>query len=485
MRDWREMTQLKGAWPSLARAEQMLRAGEASAAELVASSLARIEGSDGLLGAFVVVAGERAMAQARQSDRRIAAGQARSLEGIPIAIKDNTQVAGFPTTRGSRTSSRSPAKVDSFVVSRLLAAGAIVIGKTALPEFGAIPVTESELLGATRNPWALDLTAGGSSGGSAAAVAAGLVPVAHGNDGGGSLRIPASCCGLLGLKPSRGRISLSPDPGDAGAGLVTPGFLTRRAADMALLLDLTAGAAPGDPYHAPRPRIPFSASLAARGPRLRVGWTTEPPVAAPVDKECETAVAVAAEALASLGHEVVRVEPNWTRDGLADDFRRVWAAGMLANVLALEESSSHPPGVEAHIRALADLGARVSSGELLLSQGRLQAHARAVAGLWERWDVVMTPTLARLPLRVGELFLGSEVDPLAPMLVADRFTPFTPIFNVTGQPAVSIPVHWSGTTPVGVQLAGRLYEEGRLLQLCHELEVACGWAERPLPDVLS
>ncbi len=479
------MTQLTGPWPSLAQTSQMLRSGRASACDLVSTSLARIESLDPALGAFVVVAGEAAMAKAEEADRRISSGEARPLEGVPVSIKDNTQVAGLPTTRGSRAASTSPATVDSLVVSRLLAAGAIVVGKTALPEFGAIPVTESALLGATRNPWSLDLTPGGSSGGSAAAVAAGLVPVAHGNDGGGSLRIPASCCGLLGLKPSRGRISLSPDPGDAGAGLVTPGFLTRRTSDMALLLDLTAGPAAGDPYYAPEPRIPFTAAIATKGRRLRIGWTTEAPVAAAVDRECEAAVHLAAETVASLGHEVVRLEPDWTRDGLADDFRRVWAAGMLANVLALEHASSRPAPMEGHIRALVELGARVNSGELLLSQARLQAHARSVARLWEGCDVVMTPTLARLPLRVGELFQGADQDPLAPMLLADRFTPFTPLFNLTGQPAISVPVHWSGTIPVGVQLAGRLYEEGLLLQLSQELEMAVGWAERPLPAPLS
>ncbi|MHB8394953.1 MAG: amidase [Candidatus Dormibacteria bacterium] len=472
-------------WPALSELAQRARAGTMSPTEMVHESFGRIARLDPVLNAFVACREEDAMVEARASETRIRRGEGRPLEGVPIAIKDNTAVAGLPVTRGSYSSSLVPAGEDAELVARLRLAGAIVVGKTNLPEFGAIPVTESERLSACRNPWDPSLTPGGSSGGSAAAVAAGMVPAAQGNDGGGSLRIPASCCGIFGLKPSRGRISAAPGPGDAGAGLVVPGFLTTRVSDMALLLDIVSGPATGDPYAAPAPRVSFSATLAHPGRRLRVGWTCVPPVEAPVDAACTEAVLHTADVLGGLGHIVEQIQPNWTRPWLALEFRKLWAAGMLANVLGAEPGPDGEVRVEPHIRALADFGRTVNSGELLQAEARLQLHNREVAGLWTRWDVVMTPTLARLPLRVGQLFQDAGSDPLAPMTEADRFTPFTPLVNVTGQPAASIPMHWHHEIPVGVQLIGRLYDEATLLGLCQELETATGWPEASPPAPLA
>ncbi len=464
---------------------EQIRRGRISPTEATQESLRRIGRLNPLLNAFVSVGSAPALAQAAESEARLGRGEGRPLEGVPLAIKDNTAAAGFPTTRGSRASGPEVETADAEVVSRLRRAGAVIIGKTNLPEFGAIPVTESDRLGPCLNPWDRRLTPGGSSGGSAVAVAAGMVPAAHGNDGGGSLRIPASCCGVFGLKPSRGRISLSPGPGDAMAGLVSPGFLTITVADMAELLDQTAGPAPGDPYFAPSPQPRFTAALARPGPRLRIGWTTLPPVPAVVDQRCQAAVVAAAEILEALGHQVAQVDPRWQREGLALDFRTVWAAGMHANLLSLDLPAGAKPRVEAHVAALGELGARTRSGDLLLAQARLQLYAREVAALWQRWDLILTPTLARLPLEMGELFRDAGRDPMSPLAVADSFTPFTPLFNITGQPAASLPTHWEGEVPVGVQLVGRLYGEATLLSVCRELEQATDWPRRapgePLP----
>lgn len=472
-------------WPSIAELAAGARDGTVSPTEMVEESLRRIERLNPALDAFVAMRAESAMEEARSAEARILRGEGRSLEGVPLAVKDNTAVIGMAVTRGSHSTGSSLAVEDAEIVARLRSAGAIVVGKTNLPEFGAIPVTESERLGTCRNPWDLSLTPGGSSGGSAAAVASGMVPAAHGNDGGGSLRIPASCCGIVGFKPSRGRISASPAPGDAGAGLVTPGFLTTRVSDMALLLDMVSGPAPGDPYSAPPPRVPFSAGLGHPGPRLRIGWTCVPPVEAPVDAACREAVLRTVGVLGQLGHLVEEIHPNWTRPWLAEEFRKLWAAAMLANVIGADLGPGGKPLVEPHVLALAELGRGVNSGELLQAEARLQLHNREVATLWSSWDVVVTPTLARLPLRVGQLFEQSASDPMAPMAAADLFTPFTPLVNVTGQPAASVPMHWHLGIPVGVQLIGRLYEDATVLGLCQELESVAGWQDASptaLPD---
>lgn len=473
MRDWLAMEATLPGWPSLGDLAQLVRRKEVSPRELVDLSYSRIAALNPHLNAFTATCEERARSEALEAERRVLRAEARPLEGIPVAVKDNTAAAGMAVSNGSRSSSRAPASFDAEVVARLRRAGAIVVGKTNLPEFAAVPVTESLLLGTCLNPWKNTVTCGGSSGGSAVAVAAGMVPVAHGNDGGGSLRIPASCCGILGLKPSRGRISLS--PGSDGGGLVSAGFLTTRTSDQALLLDLTSGPATGDQYPPPTPRVPFSASLVERKARLRIAWTVQPPVEAEIAPECVAAVRAAAAMLTRLGHEVVEIDPKWTREWVAEDFRRVWTAGILATVLSLQPARVGPGFLEEHIRTMAALATQTSSGELLLSESRLQLHAREVAALWQQWDVVMTPTLAAAPLRVGELFQGMADDPVAPMDRADRFSPYTPMFNVTGQPAISVPVHWEDDVPIGVQLAAKPYREDLLLQLSRQMEQPAGW----------
>jgi amidase len=443
--------------------------------ELLDHCLDRIETLDPSINSFVLVLAEEARAAARASEQRLAGGLHGILEGVPIAVKDNRAVAGHPVSQGSRCDSGRHAPADAEVVARLRRAGAVVVGKTSLPEFGAVPVTESLRFGPTRNPWSPGHTPGGSSGGSAAAVAAGLVPAAEGNDGGGSLRIPGSCCGLFALKPTRGRIPLGPE-GDGGlAGLVCDGFLTRSVADTALLLDAVSGPAPGDPYLLPLPRIPFSASRALAPPRLRVGWTSVPPFDVPVHPACSEAVSQAAGLLLQLGHDAEEMELPWPQEQLARDFRLVWASGLRLSLLAAEAAGGDASLAEPHVQALARLAAGTTAKDYLTARERLQVIGRSAAGLWERYDVLLTPTLAQPPLRVGQLFQGTEPDPLETANRSDRFSPFTPLANVTGRPAAQLPMHQHRGLPIGVQLIGKPAGEACLLQLSQEMQEATGW----------
>lgn len=463
------------AWWGAARLAEALRRREISPSEILRNCLASIDRLDPHVNAFVAVLRESAEAQAAQSDRRIMAGDPGPLEGVPIAIKDNRAIAGFPVTSGSGSSPPGDAPRDSEVVARLRAAGAILIGKTTLPEFGAIPVTESVRLGPSRNPWSLDHTPGGSSGGSAAAVAAGMVPVAEGNDGAGSLRIPGSCCGLFALKPARGRISLGAEGGDGLGGLVVEGFLTRSVADTALLLDVVSGAAPGDPYPVSQPLLSFSAAAATAPGHLRVGVTTMPPVEVPLHPACAAAVATAAGLLDGLGHQVELVDPGWQQAGTAQDFRILWAATMHLSVRAVELVGGDPTQIEPHVRALAELGAQLDAAEYLLARQRLHLYGASIAWLWRRYDVLLTPTLAQPPLLVGELFDGVDANPLAALDRSDRFSPFSTLANVTGQPAAQLPLHQHHGLPIGVQLIGRPGDEATLLQLSQSLQDVSSW----------
>ncbi|MGH7643177.1 MAG: amidase [Candidatus Dormibacteria bacterium] len=471
------------AWLGVARLAELLRSGQLSPGEVLADCLVGIERLDPQLNAFVAVLRESALVQAELSDRRLEAGAPGPLEGVPIAIKDNRAVAGFPTTMGSAAAPTGVASRDSEVVARLRAAGAILIGKTTLPEFGAIPVTESVRLGQSRNPWSPSHTPGGSSGGSAAAVAAGMVPAAEGNDAGGSLRIPGSCCGLFALKPTRGRIPLGEQGGDGLGGLGVDGFLTRSVADSALLLDVVAGSSLGEPCPVAPPPISFSAAVASPPRRLRVGFTTLPPIDVPVHPACESATTSAAKLLERLGHQVDRVEPGWRLPEAALDFRLLWAVAMdLARRSAGSEGGDSRQ-LEPHVRYLAELGAGLSATDFLLVRQRLQLFGSSISWLWRRYDVVLTPTLAQPPLAIGELLAGSDIHPeLAPQR-SDRFSPFSTVANLTGQPAAQLPLHQHQGLPIGVQLIGRYGDEATLLQLSQTLEGASSWLDARPPPV--
>ncbi|HXZ99771.1 MAG TPA: amidase [Candidatus Binatia bacterium] len=459
-----------------------LRAREASPVELLEAVLTAITEAQPRLNAFTVLLEAEARAQAGESERRILAGEGRPLEGLPIPIKDNVLVAGAPLSDGSRMTPELPMTMDTELVARLRRAGAVLVGKTNLPEFGTISTTENLRFGATRNPWDPSRTAGGSSGGSAAAVAAGLVPAAHGNDGGGSLRIPAACCGLFALKPSRGRIPRGPLPGNDPALLVVDGFLTRSVADNALLLDAVSGAALGDPLGTPPPERSFSAEVVADPGRLRIGWTVTPPAGFPVDRECVRAVDAAVRLAANLGHEVEPFTPDWQSEAMLEDFLDIWAAEIGATMDFYASLGGDPGLAEPHNRALRERARGLDSAELTLKLSRLQLLARRVLAAHERYELILTPTLARPPVPLGWHFPdASGQDPLVVLRRAAEFSPFTAIANLTGQPAVSLPLHWSGDLPIGVMALGRPYGEAALLRFSAQMEAARPWAGRRPP----
>ncbi len=442
-----------------------VRAREVTPVELVELYLERIERIDPQLNAFVTVDPDGALARAREP-------LSGPFAGVPIPIKDLSETAGLRTTYSCRAFADNVPQWDSGAVRRLRTAGFVVIGKTNTPEFGTIAVTESELNGACRNPWDLTRTPGGSSGGAAAAVAAGLAPVAHGSDGGGSIRNPASCCGLVGLKASRGRVS--PAPVNAGLlGLGTQGALTRTVRDTAALLDVLAGAEPGDFFEAPAPERPFAEEPGRPPGRLRVAVTTTPPVDVTVHPDCAAAASACAAVLEELGHEVCDAAPPWRDEDVVPDFLIVWQAW--TSLWPVDRRHVEPID-----RALMEDAAATSSTRLTHAVARLQDLARRVILFWNDVDVVVTPTLALPPVPVGWAFDGTD-DPRTQFARFIDFTPFTPLVNVTGQPAISLPLGESDGVPVGVQLIGPSNGEALLLRLAAQVEEARPWADRRPP----
>ena len=446
----------------------LIAAGDVSPVELVETYLARIERLDPQLHAYVTVRAEEALADARAD----APDDPGPFHGVPIALKDLDSTAGTRTTFGSRAFAANVPDFDMAHVRRLKTAGFIVLGKTATPEFGTTAFTESELTGATRNPWDTGRTVGGSSGGAAAALAAGLTPIAQGSAGGGSIRIPASCCGVFGLKPSRGRISNAPF--GPGIGLSTTGPLARTVADAAAYLDAVAGYEWGDPWSSAPPDRPFADAAAGEPGRLRIAVTTVPPVEAEVHADCRTAAEDAAALLTVLGHKVEEAAPDWGGPGLMEDFTPLWQVA--PTLYGVEDVSLLTP----FNRALAERAGRTSSVEYVAALVRLQIRARRVVAFWERYDLLLTPTLALPPVPIG--WAAEAEDPWEQYARAARFTPFTPLFNVTGQPAASLPLHWNGDgLPIGVQLVGPPAGEELLLRVCAQLEAAQPWARRRPP----
>jgi amidase len=454
----------------------LIRAGEFSARELVEASLRRIDELEPRINAFTHVAHERALTEAE----RIGPGDGRPFAGVPIAIKDNRPVAGMPLTMCSELFGDFVPSHDAFLVRRFREAGFVIVGKTALPEMGILPTTEPRRFGPTRNPWALDRTPGGSSGGSAAAVAAGMVPIAHGNDGGGSTRIPAACCGLVGLKGSRGRVSVGPDAGDAL--LVCDGVLTRTVADTAHALDVLAGYEPGDATWAPAPEEPFAAAASREPGPLRIGLALTPPLeGATLDPACEQAARDAAALLESLGHRVEEIAPPWSGRDVLAEFTRIWAPMISVVVLVGGRIRGREP-TEADVEPLTWLlweNARAhTSLEYVAAEGRIKALAREVVSYLVGYDAVLTPALARPPIPIGEVH-GLGPDPWEHFRRSGLFTPYTAIFNVTGLPAISLPLYQTADgLPLAVQLAAGPLRENVLLSLSAQLERAQPWGDR-------
>lgn len=444
-----------------------VRAGEVSATELVEHYLARIEAYGDTVGAFVTVTGDAARSEAKRADERTHAGaDLPPLHGVPIGIKDLTITAGVRTTFGSAAFADFVPPIDADVVALLRAAGTISLGKTTTSEFGLSLHAETEVAPPARNPWALENTAGGSSGGAAAAVAAGLLPVAQGNDGGGSVRIPAAICGLVGFKPSRGLVSHGP-VGFGSFGLPTNGPIGRTVADVAALLDAMAVPMPGEPYPSPpRPAGGFRRAAAAEPPSpLRIGRYTAAMLAeVSVDPACVAAVDVAAAALADAGHQVVEI-PGLLDGSLVEQFETLWAALALTAVV--------PPDAEPKLlpltRWMRARGAKLSAATLLADQTLVQQDVRRALRTLAAYDLLLCPTLAAPQAPIG-YFAGAD-DPEEDFARQKRFSPFCAAYNVTGQPAVTLPVGWTADgLPVGAMLAGAVGADALVLATAAQVE---------------
>ncbi len=453
----------------------LMRSGQVRSRELVEAALGQIE-AQAHLNAFTLVDADGALAAADT----VRPGDARPFAGVPIAIKELNGVAGQRLTLGSDVFGDFIASSDDYVVRRLKDAGFVLIGRTSAPEFGIVPVTEPRRFGPTRNPWNPERTPGGSSGGAAAAVAAGILPVAQGSDGGGSIRIPAACCGLLGLKPSRGRISSGPDLGDNF--LSTSGALTRYTADAAALLDVMAGYEIGDATWAPPPPEPFAAT-AARPPRpLRIAFTTASPLGTPVDPACIQAVADAAKLFESLGHTVEEaMPPGWIAPELEPIFSVLYAAGIASMIrygAFVTGRAPTPELVEAMSWAFYVHGTTLSAADHSAAIARLQGQARQLISFFSTYDALLTPALAQRPLPIGAINTEAP-DGLAEFHKAAVFTPFTPVWNITGQPAISLPLFQGDDgLPLNVQVVAPPLGEGMLLALAAQLEQAQPWTDR-------
>ncbi len=458
---------------------ELVRRREVKAIELVDAAIERIERLNPTLNAVVTPMYEqaRAAATAELPDGPFA--------GVPFLLKDLLAAyGGVRMTSGTTFQRDFVPDHDSELVVRLKRAGLIIVGKTNTPEFGILPTTEPHLFGPTHNPWDTSRTPGGSSGGSAAAVAAGLVPMAHGNDGGGSIRIPASCCGLFGLKPTRARNPLGPDFGDIFSGLVAEHALTRSVRDSAALLDATSGPDVGDPYWAPPPVRPFLQEVGADPERLRIAFTTTAATDAPVHADCVKAAHDVAALCIDLGHEVVEVTPDVSGDLVTQSFITLWSAGCawtIDGIALVTGRTSTTDDFEPLTWALYEMGRQQSASAYLLALAALQGLSREIARFFIDYDVWLTPTLAELPVPLGT-FDSPPDNPLHGLFRAAEFMPFTPIANITGQPAMSVPLFWNADgLPVGTQFIGRFGDEATLFRLAAQLEAARPWADKRPP----
>jgi amidase len=463
----------------------LVRKGEVKPIELVEAAIARIERINPELNAVIIPLFEKARALA--TSQELPRGP---FHGVPFLIKDLLlQTKGDAYHAGTRFL-RALGWVsdhDTFLAEKLRSAGFVFVGKTNVPELGPVPATEPETYGPSRNPWNLEHSTGGSSGGSAAAVASGMVPVAHGNDGGGSIRIPSSECGLVGLKPSRGRTSLGPDLGEYWAGAAIEHVLTRSVRDTAAILDLVSGWMPGDPYAAPAPVRPFLEEVGAPLDPLRVGLMTDPPVPDVVTHDdCGAAVREAATLLASLGHRVEESHPAALESPeFSASTGMISVAGVSRDIDMWGEKIGRDLGaddMEAYTWMLTQVGREVSARDYLRAVEIVDATTREVAQWWEDgYDVLITPTLPVPPPRLGEC-RPSGGDVLETARWALAVCAFTMPFNHTGQPAISLPLHWNeGGLPIGVQMVGAYGREDLLIRLAAQLEAAKPWKDRRPP----
>jgi amidase len=424
--------------------------------------------------------------------------------GVPFLIKDGGQdYAGLPTSYGSRGMQRIVPQQHAYTVQRYLDAGLVIFGKTNLPEFALKGVTDPVAFGPTSNPWNVGHTPGGSSGGAAAAVASGIVPMAAGNDGGGSIRIPAACCGLFGLRPSRGRVSSGPATGEVWFGASSEGVLSRSVRDSAVALDVLQGPQPGDPFVIAPPAGRYADLMLREPGRLKIGFTARSPIGTEVHAEAVAAVRNAAALLEKLGHDVEEAEPDIDGAALASSYLHIYFGQVPAVIARAKAAGAGTGEFELLTRLLMTMGRSRSAVTLTEQLGEWNSFSRALGQFHQRYDLLLTPTLAHPPVRHGatdppaaqQAVLGflqrtgllglmarvGMLDGLVGSMARDslRYVPFTQLANLTGTPAMSVPLHWTADgLPLGVQFIGRFGSEDMLLQLAHQLEQAQPWFNR-------
>ena len=465
-------------WLDATDQASLVRSGEVTPLELLDAAIERIEAVDPALNAVVIRWFDAA--------RATAAGPLPDgpFRGVPTLLKDLwAHFAGQPLTNGNQALKdvMPVSATDTTLVSRFRDAGFVIAGRTNSPEFGSLPSTEPTAWGATRNPWDTARSPGGSSGGAAAAVAAGMVPIAHASDGGGSIRIPASACGLVGLKPSQGRITLGPYRDESNLGVEL--CVSRSLRDTAALLDAVRGPGVGDTVIAPPPSRPYVQELGIDPGRLRIGMLDHHPFGGPVHEECATAARNTATLLESLGHHVEPAfPPAMANPEFARRFGALWSTNMGVGLERVAAQLGRPlvaDDVEPVNQAQADFARNVSGVDYALALAANVDFRRAVQQWWaDGWDLLLTPTLGEPPVEVGT-FANDPDNPMAPMVRAAQFVVFTPAFNASGQPAISLPMHWTPAgLPVGVQLVAAYGREDVLLRVAAQLEVAQPWAHR-------
>ena len=471
---------------------EMVREHEIKPSELVEITIERIEQVNPQINAVIHKMYDEARKTAEIWDKEITAGKKMDaiFSGVPFLLKDIcAEYKGAPYYSGAKILKGYISKLDSELVKRQKAAGLIVVGKTNTPEFGILPTTEPVLFGPTRNPWDLNIIAGGSSGGSAAAVAAGIIPMAHGNDGGGSIRVPASCCGIFGLKPTRARNPLGPRYGDLGSGVVAEHALTRTVRDSAALLDATSGPDIGDPYYAPHKKRPYLEEIRQEVGRLKIGYLTSIPKGwsfeTKIHPDCEKAVKDSAQLCESLGHNVVEVNPEeLSYANLFQTFGILFSSISVSGLTALEKelgSKITEDQVEPLTWLLYKMGATRTASDYLLALGECQLFSRKIAQWFHKdgYDLLLTPTLTIPPVKIGS-FTAEKVGKTIQLM--GQMAAFTSVFNTTGQPAMSIPLYWNtDNLPIGLQFAGRFGDEATLFRLAVQLEQERPWIDRKPP----
>ncbi len=454
----------------------LIKAKKIKASEAIEAAIALAEARNPELNAIVFADydGARATAKGRRANGAFA--------GVPMLLKDmRANVVGWPTRAGSRYVPSAPAQVESNTVARFCAAGLIPLGKTNVPEFGILPTTESKLYGPAHNPWNLAHSTGGSSGGSAAAVAAGIVPIAHATDGGGSIRIPASACGLVGLKATRGRVSQGPEVADATSGLSIDGVVTKSVRDTAAALDALCGIDYGDPYFAPPPEGSYLEGIKRKPKRLRIAVSTKMLNGTAHDAQVTAAVRATAKLCEDLGHDVELTDPPLDAGALVSAFSAIWAANVTYTLTLLERQTGMAPSldvVEGLTLGLHEIGKAITAVQLTDARQTMMRAGRKIAAWHETYDVWLTATLGRPPMKLGTLDID-ETDVRKGFAPNFGYVPFTSMQNATGTPGINLPLNWSKDgLPLGVQFTARAGGEMTLLKLAAELERARPWAHR-------